>query len=163
MPSGRKPNLERRRQVVELRDQGLSLAAIARRFGVSKQAVWSLLKSRATRTAGRAVACSGCGTMIVSPGALRRDAGTALCLACLDARPEAPFGQRLKSLRLAAGLSRAELAERSGLSPPSLRGYEDGGRKPHPQSAARLTRVLGDGLLGGRRRRAPRKHFCNAS
>jgi transcriptional regulator with XRE-family HTH domain len=163
MPSGRKPNLERRGQVLALRDKGLSLNQIARRFGVTKQAIWSLLNSRSQRTAARAVACTGCGTMIVSPGALRRDADSALCLACLDARPQAPFAQRLKAVRLAAGLSRAELAARSGVAPGSLRAYEDGGRKPHRRSAARLARVLGAAVLGARARKVPKKQFCDAS
>lgn len=49
MPSGRKPNLERRRQVIRLRDKGLTLYEIALRFGVSKQAIWSLLHTRPRR------------------------------------------------------------------------------------------------------------------
>src|SRR5207302_1720777 len=76
MPSGRKPDLERRRQVRKLRDKGLTLNEIARRFGVSKQAIWSLLNSRPQRTAARAVPCTGCGTVILSPGALHGDAAT---------------------------------------------------------------------------------------
>jgi transcriptional regulator with XRE-family HTH domain len=163
MPSGRKPNLERRRQVVQLRDRGLTLDQIAGRFGVSKQAIWSLLHGRPPRTAARAVACTCCGGMILSPGALRRDATTALCLGCLRRRPEAPFGQRLKALRLAAGLSRTELAARSGLAPGSLRAYEDGLRNPHTRSAARLARVLGDDLLAGPTRKAAEKRFSDAS
>jgi transcriptional regulator with XRE-family HTH domain len=163
MPSGRKPNLERRRQVAQLRDRGLTLHQIAGRFGVSKQAIWSLLHGRPLRTAARAVACTGCGTMILSPGAVRRDAATALCVGCLRARPGAPFAQRLKALRLAAGLSRTELAERSGVAPASLRAYEDGLRKPQGRSAARLARVLGDDLLAGSAREGARKQFSDAS
>lgn len=102
--------------------------------------------------------------MILSAGALRRDAATALCLRCLAARPEAPFAQRLKALRLAAGLSRAELAQRSGLAPGSLRAYEDGRRKPQRRSVTHLARVLGDGLHGGKpRKAAAKKQFSDAS
>ena len=163
MPSGRKPDLDRRRQVLRMRDRGLTLSQIAGRFGVSKQAIWSLLNARPPRTATRAVPCSGCGTLILSPGALRRDADAALCLDCLRAWPEAPFAQRLKALRLAAGLSRTELAERSGVAPASLRAYEDGLRKPQGRSAARLARVLGDDLLAGSAREGARKQFSDAS
>jgi transcriptional regulator with XRE-family HTH domain len=163
MPSGRKPNLERRRQVLNLRDRGLTLKEIARRFGVSKQAVWSLLNSRPQRTAARAVPCTGCGTMIVSPGALRRDAATALCLDCLRTRPDATFGQRLKALRLAAGLSRTELARQVDMAPGSLSAYEAGLRRPQRRSAVRLARALGDDLLGGTTRKSPKKQFCDAS
>jgi transcriptional regulator with XRE-family HTH domain len=162
MPSGRKPDLERRRQVLHLRDKGLSLNDIARRFGVTKQAVWSLLNHRPQRTAARAVACSACGAMIVSPGALRRDASDALCLACLRERPAVSFALRLKALRLAAGLSRTELAARSGVAAGSLRAYEDGQRKPHQRSATRVARVLGEELLGTRPRK-PAKKFSDAS
>ena len=56
MPSGRKPNVNRRRQVARLLCKGLTLTEIARQFGVSKQAVWSLLKTRPQRTSARAVA-----------------------------------------------------------------------------------------------------------
>jgi transcriptional regulator with XRE-family HTH domain len=163
MPSGRKPDLERRRQVLQLRDEGLSLAEIARQFGVTKQAVWSLLHNRAQRTAGRAVPCSACGAMIVSPGALRRDAAGALCLDCLRARPAAPFALRLKALRLAAGLSRTELAGLCGVAAGSLRAYEDGRRKPHRRNANRVARVLGEEVLGAAPRKGARKRFSDAS
>src|SRR5260370_35149400 len=110
MPSGRKPNLKRRGQVRELRERGLTLKQIANRFGVSKQAIWSLLHDRPQRTAARAAPCTACGAMIGSPGALRRDAAAALGLGCLRRRPIVPFAHRLKPLRLPAGLSRTERA-----------------------------------------------------
>jgi transcriptional regulator with XRE-family HTH domain len=151
MPSGRKPDLERRRTARALRARGLTLHEIALRFGVTKQAVWSLLNDRPLRTAGRAVSCTGCGALILSPGALRRDAATALCLTCLRKRPDAPFAQRLKALRLASGLSRAELAERSEMAPGSLRAYEDGLRVPQDRTAGRLAAILGNDLLGAKK------------
>jgi transcriptional regulator with XRE-family HTH domain len=163
MPSGRKPNLKRRRQVALLRDSGLTLAEIARRLGVSKQAVWSLLNQRARRTASRAVPCCACGALIVSPGALRRDADAALCLPCLRARACVPFAIRLKALRLAAGLSRTQLSQRSGVAAGSLRAYEDGLRKPHARSATRVARVLGEELLGAAPRKSARRRFSDAS
>jgi transcriptional regulator with XRE-family HTH domain len=163
MPSGRKPNLERRRQVVQLRNRGLTLDEIAGRFGVSKQAIWSLLHGRPPRTAARAVACTCCGGLISSPGALRRDAATALCLDCLANRPNTPFAQRLTALRLAAGLSRTELATRSGVAPGSLRAYEDGSRNPHRRSAARLADVLGEDLLASPTHKAAEKRLSDAS
>jgi transcriptional regulator with XRE-family HTH domain len=163
MPSGRKPDLERRRQAGQLRDRGLTLAEVARRLGITKQAVWSLLNHRARRTAARAVPCSACGAMIVSPGALRRDAASALCLNCLRARPAVPFALRLKALRLAAGLSRTELSQRAGVAAASLRAYEDGRRKPQDRSAVRVARVLGEELLTPAPRKPDRKRFCDAS
>jgi DNA-binding MarR family transcriptional regulator len=41
--SGRKPDLERHRQIVALREQGLSMSAIGRRLGISRQAVADML------------------------------------------------------------------------------------------------------------------------
>jgi len=163
MPSGRKPNLERRRHVLKLRDRGLTLHEIAQCFGVSKQAIWSLLNNRPQRRATRAVACSECGAMILSAGALRQDAATALCLTCLHARTDVPFAQRLKALRLAAGLSRAELAARAGVAPGSLRAYEDGVRSPQFRSVLRLAAVLGNDLLGTTANQEANAQLCDAS
>jgi transcriptional regulator with XRE-family HTH domain len=169
MPSGRKPNLQRRRHVLRLRGQGHSFTEIARRLGVTKQAVWSLLNARPRLTQARAVACTGCGQQIVSPGALRRDAGSALCLTCLDGRADVAFGPRLKALRLAAGLSQADLSKRSGIPPGSIRTYEDGSRSPRRRSIDRLARVLGHGLLRGwpevsaKGSAARRGRYCTAS
>lgn len=61
--------------------------------------------------------------------------------------PPSPFGDVLKRLRLAAGLSQEELAERAGLSPRGLSDLERGLR-PHPRPAT--VRMLADALaLGG--------------
>ena len=46
------------------------------------------------------------------------------CLDCLARHPEATFGQRLKALRLAAGLTKIQLREAAGLSPGRIRYYE---------------------------------------
>jgi len=81
----------------------------------------------------------------------------------LRAQPDAPFAQRLKALRLAAGLSRTELAQRSGVAPGSLRAYEDGERSPHGYSVARLARVLGGDLLTGSPHRPADERLCDAS
>ncbi len=148
MPSGRKPNLQRRRLVLKLRARGFTLSEIARRFDITKQAVWSLLNQRPRLTSARAVACTTCGAQIVSAGALPRDAETALCLDCLHKADDVSFAQRLKALRLAAGLSQADLAKRTRLAPGSLRAYEDGARQPRRATVGRLVRVFGAGLLG---------------
>lgn len=147
MPSGRKPNLQRRRHVLKLRAQGLTLSEIAQRFGITKQAIWSLLNHRPRLTSSRTVSCTSCGSQIVSAGALPRDAQSALCVSCLQKQVGVPFCQRLKALRLAAGLSQADLARRTRLSPGSLRAYEDGSRAPRRSTIGRLVRVLGGGLL----------------
>jgi transcriptional regulator with XRE-family HTH domain len=142
MPSGRKPNLQRRRQVLRLRAQGLSLREIAKRFGVTKQAIWSLLHTRPRIARVRTVACTRCGGQIVSPGVLRRDAATAICVHCLREQVDPPFGQRLQALRLAAGLAQAELSRLTRISPGSIRAYEQGQRRPQRRTRTVLLRAL---------------------
>lgn len=72
--------------------------------------------------------------------------GTAVCLDCLASQPEAPFAERLRACRLAAGLTQEELAERAGLSPTSIWQYEQGEALPRAGTRACLARVLGPGL-----------------
>jgi hypothetical protein len=73
-----------------------------------------------------------------------------LCLACLAQRPDAPlFGQR-KVGRLAAGLTAAELAARSGAPAHAIRAVERGGWWPRWERLARLVRALGRGPGRGR-------------
>jgi transcriptional regulator with XRE-family HTH domain len=142
MASGRKPDLQRRHRVTTLRARGLSLTAIGRRLGISKQAVSVALQSQA-REQQRSVHCCACGVAIVSAGAVPGDAGKALCLSCLDRYPEATFAQRLKAFRLAAGLTMAELDRRAGLVDSMTSNYERGDRNPRPARRAELARALG--------------------
>jgi predicted ATPase/transcriptional regulator with XRE-family HTH domain len=59
------------------------------------------------------------------------------------AEPE-PFGAQLRQLRVRAGLSREELAERSGVSVPTILALELGRRRqPHPHTLATLAEALG--------------------
>jgi transcriptional regulator with XRE-family HTH domain len=146
MVQGRRPNPEQRRRLAELRARGLSYAEIGRRLGVSKQAVHLAL-----RKLGRpppSVPCARCGTPIVSAGALAGDRGTALCLACLERTPGAPFGRRLQALRLAAGLTQTQLNRRAGLARGTVWRYERYGHTPRSRNLARLARVL-PGLVAG--------------
>jgi transcriptional regulator with XRE-family HTH domain len=57
-----------------------------------------------------------------------------------------PFGVQLRSQRLVAGLTQAELAGQVGLSNSTLRNYEYGRAKPNPRTLAKLVEVLGEGL-----------------
>src|SRR5689334_18126085 len=147
MVSGRKPNLKRRAEIVRLRAGGLSLAEIGRRLGMSKQAVYEALALLRRPVPQRSVACTHCGTHIPSAGALASDADRAICLSCLGSRPDVPFAARLKAFRLAAGLMKAELADRVGVSPMTIHYYESGAREPRWSQMAPLVRVLGPGLV----------------
>jgi len=53
------------------------------------------------------------------------------------------FAEKLKKLRVAASLSREQLAEASGLSRGVIRDYEQGKRKPTLESAIKLAKPLG--------------------
>ncbi len=146
MASGRKPDLGRWREIAQLREQGLSQAEIGRRLGVTRQCVQVTLRTMA-RASSRSVGCAVCGAAIVSEGALPSDGGAALCLPCLARRPAAPFAHRLKACRLAAGLTKAQLAARAGLTPQMIRHYERGSREPRWPQVARLVRALGPALV----------------
>ena len=62
-----------------------------------------------------------------------------------SARREAvPFGDRLRSMRRAAGLTQEELASRAGLSPNAVSALERGTRRrPHPHTVRSLAGALG--------------------
>jgi transcriptional regulator with XRE-family HTH domain len=140
MTSGRKPNLERRREAARLRAEGLTLKESGSRLGVCRQGAVYLLGPLREPPA---VACRRCGAALNSPGAASRDAGKALCLPCVGKCPEASFGERLKAFRLAAGLTQSELARKASVVPSMIHKYELKGHRPRPSALARLARALG--------------------
>ncbi len=76
---------------------------------------------------------------VIMAGNIRKDA------------PYAEFGERLTRLRIESGMSRAELAEKVGLSPRAVANYENGERIPFGDSCADIAKVLHisvDELLG---------------
>jgi len=51
---------------------------------------------------------------------------------------------RLRRLRLGAGLTQVQLAERAGISPDTVVRWEAGrGTRPHPSALSKLARALG--------------------
>lgn len=52
------------------------------------------------------------------------------------------FAEKLKILRTAAGLSREQLAEATGLARGTVRDYEQGKRKPTLESAVKLAAAV---------------------
>jgi transcriptional regulator with XRE-family HTH domain len=147
MVSGRKPNVRRRSQIARLRARGLTVSEIARRLGVTRQAIHGALAQLRRPLPQRSVPCAACAAPIVSAGALDSDAGQALCLRCLACRPQAALGVRLKAFRLAAGLTKAELAQRSGVTAMAVHQYEAGTREPRWRHLAPLVAALGPGLV----------------
>jgi transcriptional regulator with XRE-family HTH domain len=142
MVSGRKPDRERRRQVTEMRTQGLSMAEIGRRLGISRQAVYSTLRSIQNPTR-RVVLCRKCKLPFDPVGVLAKDANKTLCLICLAREPAPTFGQRLKAFRLAIGLTRMDLARLAGISPPMIQHYEEDKHFPNRASRLKLATALG--------------------
>jgi DNA-binding XRE family transcriptional regulator len=139
----------RRQLVAALRGRGYSFGEIGRALGVTRQAAHSAFQ---TQLAG-GTPCGRCGQILhrVQPPHGRN--GPALCLACLARQPGTPFGQRLRSFRLAAGLTQAELAKATGLAHGTIAKYEIGLGVPKAKTLAKLGRVLGRGLAVSEDRR----------
>jgi transcriptional regulator with XRE-family HTH domain len=144
--SGRQPNEARRREVVRLHAEGMTFAKIGDRMGVTRQRVEQILRAVA-RDRSRSLECRACGGIAVPPGTAPCDTVDVLCLDCLRRCPEAPFAERLKSCRAAAGLRLIELARRSGITVETLRGYEAGVRFPRWPQLTALLRILGPTLV----------------
>jgi DNA-binding transcriptional regulator YiaG len=141
----------RRRKAERLRARGRTFREIGRRLGVTGQGVRYMLgltppRPRPVRPDLR---CAHCRRVIPGSGTTGRTAGAVYCTACLATMPDATFAQRVRSLRVARGLSRAALARLAGVSVPLLSLYERDVVRPRPATLARLVRVLGPGLVGG--------------
>jgi transcriptional regulator with XRE-family HTH domain len=147
MVSGRKPDLHRRARIAQMYSRGLSLAEIGRRLGVTKQAVHETLNQMSRPLPRRSVPCAVCAAAIVSDGVLASDRGQAICLTCLASRPRAGLGARVKAFRLAAGLTKTELARRLGVSAMTVHHYETGHREPRWRHLQPLIAALGPGLV----------------
>jgi DNA-binding XRE family transcriptional regulator len=143
--SGARPNPERRRLILELRAAGLSLVQIARRLGMTHQLVHYHLKAAGATRPG-VVRCRACGTQVATGHPLIERNRPSLCLPCLAKCPNAPFGERLRAHRLAAGLTQAELARRSGVTEGTIGRYERVWVRPEAETLAVLVRLLGPGL-----------------
>ena len=146
--SGRRADAARRRKAEWLRARGLTLKEIGRRLGVTAQGVRYMLgltpaRPRRVRPDLR---CATCRRVIPGSGTTGRTCGAVYCTACLAMMTDATCAQRLRSLRVARGLSRPTLARLAGVSVPLLSLHERGRRRPRPETLARLARVLGPGL-----------------
>jgi transcriptional regulator with XRE-family HTH domain len=68
-------------------------------------------------------------------------------LACLKNSPDAPFNERLRAFRQAAGLSQVQLGEWTGLARYKIARWERGAALLRWPDVVTLARVLGAGLL----------------
>jgi transcriptional regulator with XRE-family HTH domain len=150
MPSGRRPNFERRNRIFELRAQGKSYIQIARLVGVTSECVRQTVNPK-PRLRSMCVRCRECGGQINPAGAVPRDDGDVLCLLCISRQPDAPFGEYLKAFRLEAGLKIVDLSRKVGLRPNVITSYEHGRvGAPSWQNLVRLFQALGVHLHVGR-------------
>jgi transcriptional regulator with XRE-family HTH domain len=134
------------RALAELRDQGLSVAEIASQLGVSSYRIRQALKTP-HRNGADPIRCADCSTELTPTGEAISEARSALCLPCLGKRPTTTFAQRLLACRLAAGLSRGQVAARAGGSESTIRNYEAGRYEPGHARRIALANVLGPALL----------------
>jgi transcriptional regulator with XRE-family HTH domain len=146
--SGARRDPARGRRVVELRRQGLTLAQLGRRLHMSRQLVhyYAAAAGLTGRRRGT-VRCCDCQAVIATGHHTIEYNRRPLCLACLEKRPDAPFGRRLKACRLAAGLTAGQLAARSGVPAHAIRAVERGGCWPRWGRLAKLIRALGAELV----------------
>ncbi|HEV3258840.1 MAG TPA: helix-turn-helix domain-containing protein [Gemmataceae bacterium] len=151
---GRPPDLARRRRIAELRDRGLTFQQIGARLGISYQAVQKTFKTLKHGTPDT-LRCHRCGMEITAESRLARQGGPVLCPGCLAVQPGATFAQRLRALRLAAGLTQAELGRTAGLGKLVVASYEQNRCTPNDRNLAKLVRVLGPGLVAVQRQAQP--------
>jgi hypothetical protein len=88
------------------------LAEIGRELGITRQRVQRVLKLTSTIRLVP-IRCTECGKVITQLSGVAHNNRAVLCLACLAKHPQAKFGQRLKALRLAAGLTLTALERRA--------------------------------------------------
>jgi transcriptional regulator with XRE-family HTH domain len=144
--SGRPWDAALRRRAAALRSQGSSYSEVGHLLGVSKQRVGQLLRDAGPGVRTLVVRCRECGRAVAPDrpqGYFHRDA---LCRACLD-RPGVTLGERILTYRLAAGLTRVDLALRVGVRFDLVGRFERGQRRPDKRVLRRLAKVLGPGLL----------------
>src|SRR5207253_6633649 len=123
------------------------LAAVGRRLGLSHNMAGFPL-GRLPRA--EPVRCRQCQRVITrGESGLDNLKRRPLCLRCLARMPDPTFGERLRALRLAQGLSRARLAEAAGVPATVIRAHERNEvRSPRYDTLVKLARVLGPMLVG---------------
>jgi transcriptional regulator with XRE-family HTH domain len=147
--SGRRPNLARWRKAVQLRARGLTLAAIGRRLGLTRQGTAYILANTARRLPRVPDRCGDCGRELSDGGTADPTGGKVYCPDCLRRLGGTDFAQRLRYLRVRRGMTRVALERAAGVGRGLVRHCEEGGRLPKPETLARLLRVLGPELTGG--------------
>lgn len=138
---GRPADKEIRATVFRLATQGRSRRQIADALGVTPEWVRCLLADHGLSVSLQILTCPRCGKAVASGHKAEKNPHV-LCVACLREQPELPFTARLKTYRLAAQLSRAQLSAKCGLSRAVLGNYERGEDRPSRKSARKLAAAL---------------------
>jgi transcriptional regulator with XRE-family HTH domain len=135
--------------MVDLRAKGCTLAQIARRVGLTRQAVHEALKR--SQVQNGPVICRHCREAI--PGTDGMNLSSELmCCDCLDTYPRISFAVRLMSLRTLAGLTQSELARSIGVSQSLISLAERNYQQPGHDLRLRLLTFLESAVARRRRR-----------
>jgi transcriptional regulator with XRE-family HTH domain len=139
MVQGRKTNPSQLRLMARLRAEGRTLAQIALRLGISRQAVHEVLTRKRVR--GGPATCRYCQASIPNSDRSNKER-TLLCRECLARFPTISFSVRLASLRVMAGMTQAALALATGLSQSLISLAEGNKHQPGRQVRLRLLKFL---------------------
>jgi hypothetical protein len=110
---------------------------------------------RRPRAAHPDLRCTTCRREIPGSGAAGYTTREVLCLGCLGRLPEPTFAQRVQTLRVSRGWTRAVLQEHSGIDRSLVGRYESGQLLPRPTTIIQLVSALGVELMGGTGERQP--------
>jgi DNA-binding XRE family transcriptional regulator len=147
---GRPPNKARQHEAARLRREGLPWREIGNRLGgITRQAAYELARGNDDFAEyRREFRCRECrGAIASSVHAYATNGQTAWCKACLAKYPRAPIGERIKTFRISADLTTAELAKRTGVPWSRIRAFEGGKTQPVWHHLKKLLRFFGLGLL----------------
>src|SRR5262249_57077132 len=149
MAQGRRRDPSQLRLMVDLRAEGRTLAQIAQRVGLTRQAVPEALKR--SQVQNGPVICRHCQAAI--PGTDGMNLSSELmCRGCLDMYPRISFAVRLMSLRTLAGLTQSELARKTGVSQSLISLAEKNNHQPGHELRLRLLAFLESAMARRRRR-----------
>jgi DNA-binding XRE family transcriptional regulator len=147
---GRPIKHELRQKAAECRQNGDSLAEIGKHLGVSQQRIHTILKMHGKKIIPRArLHCHGCDRFICKGDPRTWNRRAVWCVKCLESVPNAPFAVRLKTCRLARGLTQKELADLAGLNQRTIQYHEQYIANPKWVVLVKLVKVLGCGLVCG--------------
>jgi transcriptional regulator with XRE-family HTH domain len=148
MPKDRPHNVASRQEASRLVQEGLSLTAVGRKMGISRQRVHQLVREKAPKPRlGATLICADCNRPVGKARASYRFLKPVYCPQCLIKHSDVPFHVRLRLLRLAKGWTLQEAGRRCGVGLNAFYYYEHGPRtKPPAEKLAHLLSVFGPSL-----------------